>query len=94
MRGMKPLLLFTTVLLFLQCNTRPEASLAVDAEADYYTEKHRPQFHFSPKEKWMNDPNGMVYYEGEYHLFYQYYPDSNVWGPMHWGHAVGAEVLA
>lgn len=57
-----------------------------------YTEPHRPQFHFSPEEKWMNDPNGMVYYDGEYHLFFQYYPDSTVWGPMHWGHAVSKDL--
>ncbi|MFT5571024.1 MAG: fructan beta-fructosidase, partial [Cyclobacteriaceae bacterium] len=47
----------------------------------------RPQFHFSPPDNWMNDPNGMFYSKGYYHLFYQYYPDSTVWGPMHWGHA-------
>jgi fructan beta-fructosidase len=57
------------------------------------TEPHRPQFHFSPKEKWMNDPNGMVYHKGQYHLFYQYYPDSTVWGPMHWGHATSKDLL-
>lgn len=56
-------------------------------------EAHRPQFHFSPDSMWMNDPNGMVFYEGEYHLFYQFYPDSNVWGPMHWGHAVSLNMV-
>lgn len=56
-------------------------------------EAFRPQIHFSPKENWMNDPNGMVYYDGEYHLFYQYYPDSTVWGPMHWGHAISTDMV-
>ena len=58
-----------------------------------YNEPHRPRMHFSPKEKWMNDPNGMVYHKGVYHLFYQYYPDSTVWGPMHWGHAVSKNMV-
>ena len=57
------------------------------------TEPHRPQFHFTPATSWMNDPNGMFYKDGEYHLSYQYYPDSTVWGPMHWGHAVSGDLV-
>lgn len=56
-------------------------------------EMYRPQIHFSPKSGWMNDPNGLVYHNGTYHLFYQYYPDSNVWGPMHWGHATSKDMI-
>ncbi|MFC0559215.1 glycoside hydrolase family 32 protein [Halalkalibacter alkalisediminis] len=59
----------------------------------YYSETYRPQFHFTPEANWMNDPNGMVYYAGEYHLFYQYHPHGDTWGPMHWGHAVSKDMV-
>jgi fructan beta-fructosidase len=56
-------------------------------------EKHRPVYHFTPAQNWMNDPNGMIYFNGTYHLFYQYHPFSSVWGPMHWGHATSKDLI-
>ena len=58
-----------------------------------YHDQYRPQIHFSPQAHWMNDPNGLVYYKGIYHLFYQYYPKATVWGPMHWGHATSTDLV-
>lgn len=59
----------------------------------YYQEPHRPQIHFTPEKAWMNDPNGLVFHEGLYHMYYQHHPDSNVWGPMHWGHATSKDLV-
>ncbi len=53
----------------------------------------RPSFHLSSRVGWMNDPNGFSFYQGKYHLFYQYYPYESKWGPMHWGHAVSEDLL-
>ncbi|MDA9234474.1 glycoside hydrolase family 32 protein [Polaribacter sp.] len=66
------------------------AANEISAEEQLY----RPNFHFTPKANWMNDPNGMFYLNGTYHLYYQYYPDGNVWGPMHWGHATSTNMIA
>ena len=80
-------LLYVVSTHFLHCKIWAQSATTNNDEV------YRPQIHFSPKKNWINDPNGMVYYNGIYHLFFQYHPYSSVWGPMHWGHATSTDMI-
>lgn len=66
--------------------------LASTASGMNYTEPHRPQYHFSPNKNWMNDPSGLLYHDGTYHLFFQYNPGGIEWGNLSWGHATSEDL--
>jgi fructan beta-fructosidase len=70
-----------------------DQNLLAQKDENSMKELYRPQIHFTPRAHWMNDPNGLVYYNGVYHLFFQYYPGGSNWGPMHWGHAISRDLV-
>lgn len=89
MIGISKKIAFIVLIFSLSCKGQHLLDEKSYTEEDLY----RPNFHFTPKKNWMNDPNGMFYINGYYHLYYQYYPDGNKWGPMHWGHTISKDLV-
>lgn len=73
--------------------TLTQAQTFIEENEKNINKKYHPEFHFAPQVGWINDPNGVSYFNGEYHLFYQYFPYDSKWGPMHWGHAKSKDAV-
>jgi beta-fructofuranosidase len=78
---------------FSKSVSRPDLNPAEDLRARLAADPLRPQCHLLPAKNWMNDPNGPIYWKGQYHMFFQYNPNAAVWGNMHWAHAVSPDMI-